>query len=186
MAGYYPAPSHSRPPPHRRTVAIDFLTCGLSYRPNLGSTPCILSIKCHNLAPPSRNMCLRYSGLDRELSDWLFARREYRVKYQRALDKIEDALDRWRPGRDGPRLVAIVKCKAGVHRSVAMAEKLAKEVKRWKGVRTSVEYVVQSLSELIGVGENQYAFANVWDVNRHLTLEENWESMQRSAAEGRH
>lgn len=48
----------------------------------------------------------------------------------------------------------------------------------------------KSFSELIGgvggVGENQCAFANVWDVNRHLTMEENWESMQRGAAEGRH
>lgn len=73
-------------------------------------------------------MCLRCTGLNRELSDWLFAHREYWGRYHRALDKIADAVERWRPSRHRPRLVVIIKCKGGVHRSVAMAEKLAKEV----------------------------------------------------------
>lgn len=87
-------------------------------------------------------MLLRYNGMDRELSEWFFARREYCVTHDRALDKIDDALERWQPNRHGPRLVVIVRCKAGVHRSVAMAERLAREVRRWDGVRITMRYVV--------------------------------------------
>lgn len=72
----------------------------------------------------------------------------------RALDSIEKAVDRWRPTKHGPRFVAIVKCKAGVHRSVAMAEKLAKEVRRWEGVSVDIQYVFRLYSVLIwGAGQ---------------------------------
>ncbi|KAI4133285.1 MAG: hypothetical protein LQ338_000343 [Usnochroma carphineum] len=138
------------PPPRRRPrLEIEFLTCGRKYSPDIGSSPCILSISCIELEPPPRDMTLRYSGLDRELSDWLFSRGEYRRKYRRAIDKIADAVDRWRPSRHGPRFVAIVKCMAGVHRSVAMAEKLAREVGRWEGVSVTIEYQSVGVEALI-------------------------------------
>ncbi|KAL8647931.1 MAG: hypothetical protein Q9210_005269 [Variospora velana] len=146
MAGYYPLPPRARPPPRRRGVTIDFITCSLNYRPNLRSTPRILDLRCDSLPYPCRGMLLRYSGMDRELSEWFFAHREYRVTHNRALDEIDDALEKWQPNRHGPRLVAIVRCKAGVHRSVAMAERLAREVRRWDGVRITMSSIKISMT----------------------------------------
>lgn len=140
----YDIPPPSCCPRRPRKLKIDFYTCGRRYHPEVGSTPVILNMSCAKMLPPPTKMVQRYTGLDRKLSDWLFSHREYRVKCTRALDRIDDAIDAWRPSRDGPRLCVIVKCKAGVHRSVAMAERLAKEVRGWEGVRVSIEYVFLS------------------------------------------
>ncbi|KAI4186669.1 MAG: hypothetical protein L6R41_003343 [Letrouitia leprolyta] len=143
--------SHGMPPPSRPRrrpplVMIDFLTCGHQYHPNTGSVPVILNISCAKMLPPPNELCSRYCGLDRELSDWLFSHREYRARCSWALDMIQDGIDAWRPSRDRPRLCVIVKCKLGVHRSVAMAEKLARIVSGWRGVRVTIEYVILSRS----------------------------------------
>lgn len=136
MAPYEDPYIYDLPPPSRphrcRELKIYFYTCGRSYRLSDGLGPRILSMSCADTTPPPPEMCLRFSGLDRELSDWLFSHREYRVKYTRALDRIADAVGAWQPSRDGPRFSAVIKCKAGVHRSVAMADKLAWEVSSWK------------------------------------------------------
>lgn len=134
-------PRLRRPP---RLVYIDFMTCGLNYHIDTGADPVILRMDCSTMLPPPKELCLQYCGLDRELSDWLFSHQEYRVRFKRALDRIEDGIEAWRPGRDGPRLCVIVNCQAGVHRSVAMAERLARKVNTWRGVRVTIEYVVLS------------------------------------------
>ncbi|KAL8916086.1 MAG: hypothetical protein Q9208_008711, partial [Pyrenodesmia sp. 3 TL-2023] len=132
-----PQPLARRPRP-RRNVTIDFITCGRRFQPDTRGTPCILRLSCINMKPPPSEMCRRCNGLDRELSDWLFRHGEYQEVCDRALDKIERAVDRWRPERHGPRLVAVIKCRAGVHRSVAMAEELARTVERWDGVNVTI------------------------------------------------
>lgn len=153
IPAHYHAPMHNDmpPPPHARPqrrceLKINFYTCGrdFDFRPYTDFAPCILNISCVSMQPPPQALCVRFSGRDRELSDWLFARREYRVKYGHALEKIADAVERWRPRRHGQRFCAIVKCMHGMHRSVAMADKLAREVSRWDGVKVSVEYVLLS------------------------------------------
>ncbi|KAL8907429.1 MAG: hypothetical protein Q9207_001399 [Kuettlingeria erythrocarpa] len=139
----YGLPNPLAPPLQRRrpNVTIDFITCGHLDQPDTRGIPCILRLNCIDMKPPTREMCNRYNGLDRELSAWLFRHREYHETCERALDKIESAVDGWRPERHGPRLVAIVRCRAGVHRSVAMAEELARVVSRWDGVDVTIKYV---------------------------------------------
>ena len=140
-----PSYLYGLPPPcpqRCHELEINFYSCGRRYRFERWVGPRILHISCANMRPPPSQMCSRYNGLDRELSDWLFKHREYRVKCERALDRVAEAINNWQPSSDGPRFCAVVRCKIGVHRSVAMAEMLAKEVSTWGGIRVTVTYVL--------------------------------------------
>lgn len=55
-------------------------------------------------------------------------------------------------------MAVLVKCTIGMHRSVAMAEKLAEEVARWKGVKVFCEHLDlnDAIAEMESKGHGPY------------------------------
>ncbi|KAL9603910.1 MAG: hypothetical protein Q9219_000848 [cf. Caloplaca sp. 3 TL-2023] len=144
MSGHPYNHYHDVGPPRRPQqpgrLEIIFYSCSRDYL-LLTGVPCILILDCSNMPAPEWNTCLQYSGLSPELSNWFFSRREYQVKLGHALDKIEQEIEAWRPHLHRPQVIVVVKCKYGVHRSVAMAERLAHEVNSWGRALISIKYV---------------------------------------------
>ena len=133
------------PPPHEsRTIrthgskghhglCMHFYTYGQSLRsePRL-SYPTIIRINCARLKPPADHICEGRTGLDFKAADTFFSNSNNETCYQEALDEIQRYLDKH---DDHIGCVAImVSCYYGVHRSVAMAERLATDIERWAGL----------------------------------------------------
>ena len=99
----------------------------------------------------------RYTGLDIELSDAFFDSTLTEKAYHNALDRIYNEANSWIEyngyGNDGDEVAVLVKCMAGMHRSVAMAERLADEVSRWRNVKVRVQHA--DLREAVGAMEEK-------------------------------
>ena len=78
----------------------------------------------------------------------MFRRTRNERAYQCALDRIYDQIRHWTPAVGYDEVVVLVKCMQGMHRSVAMAERLADEVRRWRGVLVRCEHL--DLGEAVG------------------------------------
>lgn len=64
----------------------------------------------------------------------------YEGFYRDGMRRIESLL----PGRryaSGGCVAVVVNCRIGMHRSVAMAERMARRVRGWEGVRVVVEHL---------------------------------------------
>lgn len=133
----------------------------ISYSANVGRPllriPSLLTVDCTHLPTPSDSLQKRYTGLDANLSDAFFARTLNKQAYRSALDRIYDAANYWIEECDyehnGEEVAVLVKCTAGMHRSVAMAEGLAEEVSRWRGVKVRTEHA--DLREAVGAMEEK-------------------------------
>lgn len=148
---------------HRRTyrtapaLHIKFI----SYSANLGrpplQIPALLTVDCTHLHAPSASLQKRYTGLDAKLSDSFFARTLNEEAYQTALDRIYIAANHWTEESDyeheREEVAVLVKCMAGMHRSVAMVERLADEVSRWRGVKVRTQHA--DLREAVGAMEEK-------------------------------
>lgn len=95
--------------------------------------PVLQRVECHELVPPHSHILRRSHGLNPELSNAFFALPASENAYHEALALLQSHL------RQVPIHVAhvavLTSCRAGMHRSVAMAERLANEVGGWHGVR---------------------------------------------------
>lgn len=133
----------------------------ISYSANLGrpplNIPALLTVDCTQLYPPSASLQKRYTGLDNKLSDAFFAHTLNKEAYYSALDRIEVTANQWTEETDywleGEEVAVLVKCTAGMHRSVAMAERLADEVSGWGGVKVRVQHA--DLREAVGAMEER-------------------------------
>ena len=93
------------------------------------------NIDARNFATPKNEMCERYTGRDPEFANTLFNTADHEVLYQRIVADAKNTIRVWRHGANPPEEVAVlVGCKAGMHRSVAVAERLAKEMGKWHGL----------------------------------------------------
>ena len=118
-------------------TCVHFITYGRAYGPaNATGVPVIFDLDLSNhWAPPSK-LCDEYTGLQKELADSFFSNRANDDEYYRALRNFEERLNQIRKLEQAGRCVAcLVHCNIGRHRSVAMAERLAKEVGYRKGFR---------------------------------------------------
>lgn len=152
---------HQRRTYHRRYRPAPALQIRfVSYSANLGRPrsriPYLLTVDCTDLHPPSVWLQKRFTGLDAQLSDAFFARSLNEDACQIALDRIYTAANRW-TAEDYEQVeneVAVgVKCTAGMHRSVAMVERLADEVSAWRGVKVRVQHI--DLREAVGAMEQK-------------------------------
>lgn len=95
--------------------------------------PVVQRVKCHELVPPPIHILRRSHGLNPELSRAFFALPANENAYHEALALLQSNL------RQVPihvtHVAVLTSCRAGMHRSVAMAERLANEVGGWYGVR---------------------------------------------------
>ena len=114
-------------------LCMHFYTYGRSLRsePRL-SYPTIIRVNCATLKPPADHICEGHTGLDFKVADTFFSNPNNETRYQKALDQIQHYLDKH---DDHIGCVAVmVSCYYGVHRSVAMAERLATDIERWTGL----------------------------------------------------
>lgn len=95
---------------------------------------------CALQAPP-RHLLDRYTGASREISESFFSLPGNERFYQNSLDALEDELHRL--NNPLPSVAVLMNCRAGMHRSVAMAERLAGDVEnwRWEGLNAVVEHL---------------------------------------------
>ena len=154
---------HHRHHKHRQTyrpapvLHVKFVSYAATLgRPQL-HIPSLLTVDCTRLHAPSTSLQKRYTGLDTKLSDAFFDRTLNEKAYHNALDRIYNEAHRWMEssdyGKDGEEVAVLVKCMAGMHRSVAMAERLADEVSGWRNVKVRVQHA--DLREAVGAMEEK-------------------------------
>ncbi len=146
---------HSRQTmPHRPTpkqasssrFCIHFYTFGHYYNriPEL-SHPLLMHVECRSLTAPPENLCDRYTGLDPKIRDDFFSHRSNEAAFQSNLTTLREKLDRRR--NSAGCLAVLVSCRMGMHRSVAMAERLSKSVAAM-GYKTSCKHLDLAASDV--------------------------------------
>ena len=88
-------------------------------------------VDCSNLQPPSSATCNRFTGLEPEVARAVFANPITNRLYKEVLRALKREICDW-DFRLGRYLVVPVACRAGVHRSVAMAERIAMSISKWQ------------------------------------------------------
>ena len=118
-------------------TCVHFITYGRAYGPtNVTGVPVIFDLDLSNHWAPPAKLCDEYTGLQKELADSFFSNRANDDEYYRALRNFEERLKQIRKLKlPGDCVACLVHCNIGRHRSVAMAERLAKEVGYRKGVK---------------------------------------------------
>ena len=97
------------------------------------SVPAVKLISCKHLRCPPQRLLEKYTGLDPEISKSFFSDRKNEDAYRDALRRLKGILRDMKDKQ--PHLAVLVSCVHGMHRSVAMAERLAQEVRSWPGVK---------------------------------------------------
>lgn len=133
-----------------RSACVHFITFGRNYGPTQvdGRFPTILSLDLSHHLPPPPHLCESLTGLDEKLSESFFSIRENKEQFRITLDMLEQKM-RLEP--QGACVAVLINCRAGMHRSVAMAEKLAMEVRRWDGFKAECMHLD------VGKGEQMQA-----------------------------
>ncbi|MCJ1283237.1 hypothetical protein MMC26_002565 [Xylographa opegraphella] len=137
-------------------VRLTILTCGLRTLRTLDGQN--YTIDCTGLRPPSRELQYSMNGTFREFRQAFFADEEARAELLSHTAILYRELRTIMYARGGADVFLVVHCKMGVHRSVSMAEVLAKRARSWWGVEVRL---------------------------RHLDLDRNWERYKRSVGRER-
>ncbi|CAF9939728.1 hypothetical protein IMSHALPRED_001612 [Imshaugia aleurites] len=113
----------------RSSPCVHFITFGSAYeRPQVRHSPVVLEVDLSNLEPPSDHLLERFNGLDEEIVESFFSKERNEAKFHRTFQKLKHEIK----GRGRGCVTVLINCTAGRHRSVAMAERLATEL-RWHG-----------------------------------------------------
>lgn len=88
-------------------------------------------VDCSRLQPPSPATCARFTGLEPEVVQAVFSNKTTNSLYATVLHTLKHEIRHW-DFREGRYLVVPVACRAGVHRSVAMAERIARTISEWQ------------------------------------------------------
>lgn len=138
---------------HRRDLCLHLITFGSSRGSPEIPVPVLLHLDISTMRPPSRDLRQRYTGASPRLAAAFFSLPGHEAYYRSMLEALRGQLlgvlsdpefRRSSSGRHGGGCVAVLlNCKAGMHRSVAVAERLAGDVEswRWRGVRVGVEHL---------------------------------------------
>ena len=109
--------------------------------------PVLCYLDCRAMQPPPRHLLDLYTGASPTLAHAFFSMPGHEAIYRTAYLDLEDQLGML---LSNPRLMRggcvafLVNCRVGMHRSVAMAERLARDVQnlwRGEGVRVEVEHL---------------------------------------------
>ncbi len=124
-----PSKPHEHPP---LTIHV------LSYSKDIGRPQLLIptfKFDVSKLSPPEKGIQERFTGRDPELANTFFNTADHEAQYQAMLADTKDTIRRWRcrtkPLSD--EVAVLVGCHAGMHRSVAIAERLAKDMAGWHG-----------------------------------------------------
>ncbi|MCJ1424117.1 hypothetical protein MMC29_002004 [Sticta canariensis] len=130
MSLYY---SHSNGPHRPYELKITFMSYSMRKGEPRLPIPVLQRFPCHELEPPDRYILNHWHGLDPELAHAFFANPDNEDAYQENVALLQSSLHR--VPQSVTHVAVLTSCRAGMHRSVAMAERLAQEVGRWHGVR---------------------------------------------------
>lgn len=126
----------STPAYAKSNLHIHFVTYAKKHEAPRLDCPIVRSFDCSFLQPPSNGLCSRYTGLDRPLSDAFFSHPANEEQYSANLRTCAEGIEGWR--LIGSHVAILVLCRAGMHRSVAMAERLAKQISTWQYLDATV------------------------------------------------
>lgn len=114
---------------------VHFITYGTDYGPAQVDHRCptILNLDLSKNQPPPKHLCEKFTGQNKKIVDSFFSYRANEEEFRRALKEIWQGMEH---EARGGCVAALINCTAGMHRSVAMAETLAKVVGSWDGFKT--------------------------------------------------
>lgn len=130
MSHYYP---HSNWPRRPHELRITFISYSMRNGEPFLRVPVLLRFPCHELEPPDPYILHHWHGLNPELAHSFFANPDNEDAYQANVALLHSSLDR--VPQSMTHVAVLTSCRAGMHRSVAMAERLAREVGGWHGLR---------------------------------------------------
>ncbi|KAL9120946.1 MAG: hypothetical protein Q9187_002496 [Circinaria calcarea] len=112
---------------------VQFLSYGQSQRPHPTDSNIIYRVDCSRLPPPPHHLCEVTTGLDVETAEAFWTRGTNNEYYHRVVGEINKALHvAW--NEKNKVVIVAVFCMLGMHRSVAMADRLAKHFARFLGL----------------------------------------------------
>ena len=126
----------------RPILKIKVVTFSVHYPLNSHLTGLEL-VDCSDLEPPPAYLCNRFTGLQREISDHFFSIPEHVDILEDVYSDLKEKIRDWSRDTDGHTLLVPVACRAGLHRSVAMAERIAKKISNWHSSRYELRVHVE-------------------------------------------
>lgn len=109
---------------------VHFVTYGRNYGPPQIHFPTVLTLDLSKNEPPPERLCERLTRLVYEIADSFFSFESNDLEFYNALNEIQHQM-RSRPR--GGCVAVLINCMEGIHRSVAMAERLARAVRSRNG-----------------------------------------------------
>ena len=112
---------------------VHFITYGRSYGPTkVIDLPVLLNLDLTGHEAPPPDLCGAYTGLDEELARSFFSIPKNERTFRNALAELKWDIERRQPVGCA---ACLIHCNIGRHRSVAMAERLARTVGHWDGFK---------------------------------------------------
>ena len=139
----------------RPTLYLFIFSYAISKPPRTGGYPCMPLVDCTDLRPPPPPMCDRYTGLNPKIEEIFFSDPRNEQVFHSVCRAIKRAIRHW-DFSAGPDLEIPVACKAGCHRSVAMAERLGREISCWAGAPFKLGVSVEHFNLGITVVKNKH------------------------------
>ncbi|CAD6592868.1 MAG: hypothetical protein ASARMPREDX12_006537 [Alectoria sarmentosa] len=109
---------------------VHFVAYGRNHGPPQIRFPTVLTLDLSKNEPPPERLCGRLTGLDYEIADSFFSFESNDLEFYNALNEIQHQM-KSRPR--GGCVAVLINCMEGIHRSVAMAERLARAVRSRDG-----------------------------------------------------
>ncbi|KAL9074451.1 MAG: hypothetical protein Q9161_002239 [Pseudevernia consocians] len=117
----------------RTCPCVHFITFGRDYGKTKVLFPTVLTLDLCEYEPPPPHLCEKFTGLDDEIVDSFFSIPANESKFHEALAELRETIKL----RSQRGCVAyVINCTAGMHRSVSMARRLAREVRKVDGFKT--------------------------------------------------
>lgn len=117
---------------------VHLITYGLFHGSTGTRFPTVLKLDLSKHEPPPHDLCEKFTGLHKEIREAFFAIRDNEEEFQSALKWLGQKLRGW---PRGGCVAVLINCWMGMHRSVAMAERLAKELNSWAGFRAECAHL---------------------------------------------
>ncbi|KAM0799621.1 hypothetical protein BDR22DRAFT_890203 [Usnea florida] len=117
---------------------VHLITYGLFHGSTGTRFPTVLRLDLSKHEPPPQHLCERFTGKDKEIKEAFFSIRQNEDEFQSALKWLGQKLQGW---PRGGCVAVLINCWMGRHRSVAMAERLAKELNSWAGFRAECAHL---------------------------------------------
>ena len=121
-----------------RDQCVHLITYGLVHGSTGTRFSTVMELDLSEYEPPAQHLCERFTGMDKEISEAFFSIRKNEAEFQSALKSLAQKLKGW---PRGGCVAVLINCQMGRHRSVAMAERLAKELNSWIGFRAECAHL---------------------------------------------